>query len=87
MIVISVLNMELIMAKEGTQSPVGRAVLGHWIPALVSTEASNGRDPHTPLLPELSVRVTAVAYSLQRTQQQENYFPVQFFLLLKNSKA
>lgn len=41
--VISVQNIELIIAKEGVQSPAGRATMGHWSPSLASNEVSNGR--------------------------------------------
>lgn len=43
MIVISVQNIELIMAKEGVQSCVRRATMGHWSPPLGSSEVSHGR--------------------------------------------
>ena len=43
MIVISIQNIELIKAKEGVWSPVGRATLGHWSSSLAGKEVSNGR--------------------------------------------
>lgn len=41
MIVISLQNIELIMAKEGLWSPVERAAMGHWSPSLASSEVSD----------------------------------------------
>jgi hypothetical protein len=43
MIVTSVQNIELIMAKEGVLSPAERVVKGHWSPRLAGNEVSIGK--------------------------------------------
>lgn len=80
MIVISLQNIELIMAKEGLWSPVERATMGHWSPSLASSEVSD-RGARFICYLDYLCRVSVAARNLEKTHQQENDFPVQGFFV------
>lgn len=79
MIVISLQNIESIMAKEGLWSPVERVAMGHWSPSLASSEVSD-RGARFICYLDYLCRVSVAARNLEKTRQQENDFPVQGFL-------
>lgn len=87
MIAVSAQNIELILAKEGVRSPVGRATVGHQSPPFASNEVSNERARLLSYL-DCLCQASVDAWNIWRIHQRENDFLVQFyFFLLKNSKA